>query len=105
GQPGWIADLRGSLGLPEAITNSDSPGRAHALDHLGIQGLTGARRLAQAHAPARQVVLNQQAPYRRRGTEARHTATGHLVEDPASVEAFVMQAQNTRLRVPGGEER
>ena len=48
--PRGIADLRGGLGLAVAVADRDAPGLAHPGDHLGIQRLAGACRLAERHA-------------------------------------------------------
>jgi hypothetical protein len=98
-----IPDHRGRLGLPVAVAHREAPRAPDLLDHLGIQWLAGADRLAQRDRPATDVVLDQHAPHGRRRAERRHAAADQLIEQLHRVESIVVIRKHGRSGVPRRE--
>src|SRR4029077_1356481 len=85
-----ISDLSCGFGLSKAIPDGDSPGIAHLRDDLGVQGLPGTHRLAQADAPLLEVALDEHAPYGRGRTEGSDATLHQLGEECPGIEALVL---------------
>ena len=102
--PRRVADLRGRLRLPVAVTNGQAPRASHLLDDLGVERLAGAEHLAKRRLPRAQILLDEHPPHRRWRAEARHRASRQRVEQASRRKAGGVEDQHGRLGVPGRED-
>ena len=101
-----VAHLRRRLGLAVAVAQVQAPGRAHAVDDLGVERLAGADHLAQLQPPAvgGQVFLDQHAPHGGRCAQRRDAVRGQHLQQRLRLEALVVGDEDAGARVPRREE-